>query len=125
MKTFGTGLSGGSGLSGLSGRWRPLALMIGIHGNQDKNRHGKPFHSYRLSFLSFFIAPAGKRFDRFVPPPLRGAPFSKGARILPIESLVLNTLRHQPHRCELLNPAHVPFSSFPACTIVQPLRQLR
>gem|GEM_PF-2445662 len=70
--------------------------------------------------LIIFIAPAGKRFDRFVPPPLRGAPFSKGAHFLPIESLVPSMFRHQPHLCELPNPEHVPFSSFPACTCLTP-----
>ena len=64
-------------------------------------------------------------FGRFVLPPLRGAPFSKGARFLPIESLVPITFRHQPHLCELPNPAHVPFSSFPACTCLTPPHRIR
>ena len=75
--------------------------------------------------LIIFVAPAGRRFDKFVPPPRRGAFFSKGARILPIESFGTNTFRHQPHLCELPNPAHVPFSSFPTCTCLTPPHRIR
>ena len=43
---------------------------------------------------NFTVAPAMKHFDRFVPPPLRGAPFSKGATLLPIVSSFPSTF-HQ------------------------------